>query len=174
MQIAREYSMDIPLIADKNFMIQRKKYSNGEKFRLISENDNIYILESLETSEQIVLTNSSYRAYIKPYFCLTIDKVQGLGFDNVAVFYDSYAMGNLATKTKYYTALSRAKKELVIYFEKVEIQEAILNSENQNKDLIRFDKYKEIEQLLITNPSQVNSPARTTDFIRATRNIYKL
>lgn len=156
--LAEELNLDIPLIADKNFLIQREKISNGEKFVLLSKHEEFVKLKRLSTDSELILTISMYNRYIKPSFALTIDKVQGLGFDNVAVFYDSYAKENLATKTKYYTAISRAKKQLKIYLEREDLREQILNSKNQNNDLIEFHYPKLVEEIIRSYPIENDNP----------------
>lgn len=174
--LAKELNLEIPLIADKNFLVQRDKISNGERFVLLSEQKEFVKLKRLSTNSEFILTISMYNRYIKPCFSLTIDKVQGLGFDNVAVFYDSYAKENLATKTKYYTAISRAKFELKIYLEREELRDQILNSKNQNIDLIRFNKYQEIEQFIkiISVSQNFKTPSdRLSEIIKGIRKIYK-
>ena len=171
--LAEELNLDIPLIADKNFLIQREKISNGEKFVLLSKHEEFVKLKRLSTDSELILTISMYNRYIKPSFALTIDKVQGLGFDNVAVFYDSYAKENLATKTKYYTAISRAKKQLKIYLEREDLREQILNSKNQNIDLIQFQNHEEVLNIVSSyQQDDYGDRGGIQAFIEQIRNIY--
>lgn len=100
-------------IGDKVIMIANtKQYSNGdigyiEKF---DDNDNVYVLID---GKSIKITEA-HQKDIKLAYAITIHKMQGSEIDRVILFVPKN--DNFVSNRMMYTALTRAKKEIEIYY----------------------------------------------------------
>lgn len=156
-EICKKISSKSIYIVDKNFKYNESKFINGEIHELIEEKELTSILIN-EQGNKVEVLNFHLERYFLYGYCMTIDKVQGLGFDNVCILYDDYSK-RLLSQNKFYTAISRSKNKISIYFQNKEIIDTIKVTENQNSDLISCRNYYKLRNLVIGNyPNFKKSP----------------
>lgn len=140
-------------IVDKNFKHNEQKFVNGDIFELIEKKELTSIIID-EQENKFEISNFYLERYFLYGYCMTIDKVQALGFENVCIFYDNFSK-KLLSQNKFYTGITRSKNKISIYFQNKKIIDTIKNTKNQNSDLITFRNYYKLRDLEHSNYSNL-------------------
>lgn len=100
------------VIMTKNF----KQYSNGDigYIESFDDKDNVYVL----IEGKSIKVTSAHQKDIKLAYAITIHKMQGSEVDKVILFIPKN--DNFVTNRMLYTAITRAKKEIEIYYYRIE------------------------------------------------------
>lgn len=152
-ELSKELSDIRKIIVDENFRFEEFKFKNGEQYEIINQNQ---IRTKIKNKDnEFELPNYYIERFFIDGFAMTIDKVQGLGFDNVCVFYDDYSK-RLLSNNKYYTAISRTKERIEVFFQNKEIIETIKKTQNKDTDLISYSNYYKLKNLDIGSYPNLN------------------
>lgn len=108
----------------------KKNYFNGE-IGVVTDIDNKG-MEVTFTTGKVIYVKGSYLGEFLPAYAITIHKAQGSEFDNVVIVLSDSAK-SLLTKKILYTAITRAKKKVVLIDLKNSMQECLSSVSNMKK-----------------------------------------
>ena len=126
---------------------RRYNLTNGDLYYIKSHKNQFYTLVNELTRKQIKIPNYIFDKHFIYAYALTVDKTQGDEFENVCVLFDNFSK-NLLTHNKLFTALTRARENLKIYFENLEVYETCKSKKVTNDDLFLFKEEDKIIDVL--------------------------
>lgn len=131
---------DVPikLLVDINY--KRLGLVNGDSYILEKKENLFYYLKNSQTGNKIKVSSFIFYRYFIYSYALTVDKTQGDEFENVLVLFDNYSK-NLLTHNKLYTAITRARVRLKIFFQDIESYTICCNTQVQNQDLFNLTNF---------------------------------
>jgi hypothetical protein len=135
-------------IADKNH--HEYKIVNGTEYLEEAELGDFKILRDIKTGESKKIPKYLFSHYFILGFATTVTKVQGAGYNNVLVLFDSYS-NKLLNHNKVYTAITRAKKSCSIYFDSYNSYNTCMANKVKNTDSYSFSSIKTVEKVLSKN-----------------------
>ncbi|GAB6563561.1 hypothetical protein bcgnr5377_64610 [Bacillus cereus] len=97
---------------------QYKRYHNGQKGQIISF-DEMGVTIRTENNIEVTLKDYEFFNKVEPNHCMTIHKSQGSEFDKVVILLDA-TKTLLLNRNLLYTAITRAKTDVVVLINKVD------------------------------------------------------
>jgi len=144
-QLCLELSGTKKVLVDVNN--RRYNITNGDLYYIQSQTSTHYNLVEDKTNKKLKIPNYIFDKHFIYAFALTVDKTQGDEFENVCVLFDDFSH-HLQTHNKLYTAMTRAKSNLDIWFENSQVYQTCISKHVTNDDLFLYKNIDEVIDIL--------------------------